>query len=237
MPTIYSERLSWQTQKVAAEIRYYIQVKCRELLEEMLENYNLLNFQSDETWDREHKHEYSQQADTARQIFRLFFCGRSGFESAQATESTLKSSFEKDGSSKLLDTMVVWCAAHFERFHKEDDAGYVYLEADTIQELREQVDPLLNPLYSFEKASLWPLVEFVQVGVPHSRVLQYVNLVDLPGKHKPGKLDCFPLLFIKQFQESPTPTNSESTLLMTISANVRVFGMLQPSTEPAQIPI
>lgn len=66
-------KLHWQTQELAAEIRYYTVDKCRKLLKELLGQYNLFSFELDEDWTSSQRNEYSQQADTAMQAFRTLF--------------------------------------------------------------------------------------------------------------------------------------------------------------------
>lgn len=157
--------------------------KCRKLLEELLRQYNLYEFEPDDDWTSDQRSEYSQQAETAIQTFRTLFCNQDAFGSQGDAEGSLENHYKACSTDELLDLMEGWCEEFFEEFDvTEDDAGYTQHEADTVDELRSYTDPLTAPNHSFDEPSLWPLVELVRIGVSSSRVLKYVTMVDLPGK-------------------------------------------------------
>jgi hypothetical protein len=176
-------KLPWQAQGFAAEIRYYTIDKCRRLLEELLGHYNLYNFEQDEDWSSSQRSEYSQQADTALQTFWTLFCGQEAFTTQASAEDQLELCYNNSEATELLDIMAMWCEGFFREHSKEEGAAYSRCEASTASDLRSCIDPLTMPRYSDGEASLWPLVELVQIGVPSSRVLEYVTIVDLPGKY------------------------------------------------------
>jgi hypothetical protein len=182
VPTVYMHKLPWQSLKYAAEISYYTIQQCRKLLNELLQQYNLYNFEIDEEWTSSQRSEYSQQADTAMATFRTLFRDQEEFETQRAAEYTLSHSYERDLTEELLRMMAVWCENFFVTYAKENDAGYTRCETDTVADLRAYIDPLTAPSHYHKEASLWPLVETVKVGVPSSRVLKWVSIVDLPGK-------------------------------------------------------
>ena len=157
--------------------------KCRKLLEELLRQYNLYEFESDDDWTSDQRSEYSQQAETAIQTFRTLFCDKDAFASQGGAEGSLDAHYKACSKDELLDLMESWCEEFFEEIDvTENDAGYTQHEADTIDELRSYTDPLTAPNHSFDEPSLWPLVELVRIGVSSSRALKYVTIVDLPGK-------------------------------------------------------
>lgn len=174
-------KLSSQATPFAAEIRYFTIDKSRALLKELLYNYNLYHFEADKDWTHNEKNEHSQQAETAKQTFRFLFCNKDEFSSPGAAAAALDKSYHSPKPSELLDTMTGWCEDHFSEYDEEEGAGYSFCEADTVAELHSLLDPLIFPSYSIDEPSLWPLVDNVCVGVPTSRVLKYVTLVDLPG--------------------------------------------------------
>jgi hypothetical protein len=182
VPTYYMHKLPWQAQEFAAEIRYYTIDKCRKLLEELLTHYNFFTFEADEDWSSGQRSEYSQQADTAMSTFRTLFCEQAAFDSQSSAQERLDHSYQHTDGSELLDMMAAWCEVFFAQHEKKDGAAYTRCEVATASELRFCVDPLTAPKFSDDKALLWPLVELVEMGVPSSRVLQYVTIVDLPGK-------------------------------------------------------
>jgi hypothetical protein len=174
-------RLSWQNSPFAAEIRYFPMKECRQLLEELLGQYNFYTFEKEEDWTDEDRNEYSQLADTAIQTFRTLFCGSTEFRSQAAAENVLSYSYTNDRKQGLLDTMMLSCKEAFAAHPRENDAAFTRFEANTASELRSCTDPLTAPYHSRDTHSLWPLVESVQIGVPPSRVLKYATMVDLPG--------------------------------------------------------
>lgn len=182
VPMLYMHKLPWQKSGYAAEIQYYTIPKCRELLEESLRQYNFFAFEQDADWTNKQNNEYAQQASTAFQTFRTLFRDRVQFISQRAAESQLAWSYEQDSKEELLEEMIKWCEEFFEDFDKENDAGITRCEGRTMSELRDQIDPLTAPNHFADESSLWPLVQKVCVGIPSSRVFQYITLVDLPGE-------------------------------------------------------
>lgn len=181
MPTLYSHKLQWQTQKYAAKIRYFPTSKCRTLLEELIRQYNVFNFEFEETWDNNMRNRYAQQANTAMQTFRTLFCNQPSFESQGAAERQLAWSYQSNRQRDLLDMMTESCDKALGAHDQENDAGYTNFEFESLRDLRSAIDPLTSPNHSFEDPSLWPLVDHVHVGVSTTRVLRYITVVDLPG--------------------------------------------------------
>jgi hypothetical protein len=182
VPTVYMHRLHWQSLKFAAEISYYTIEQCRKLLNELLRQYNLYNFEPDDEWTSSQRSEYSQEADTAMATFRTLFRGQEAFETQRAAEYMLSHSYAQDPTEELLQKMTEWCEIFFVNHAKENDAGYTRCETDTVADLRAYIDPLTAPSHYHREASLWPLVASVKTGIPSSRVLKWVSIVDLPGK-------------------------------------------------------
>jgi len=116
------------------------------------------------------------------QTFRTLFCKSPAFVSQRAAEEQLSHSYQHSDGGELLDTMASWCEGFFAKHEKQEGAAYTRCEVATTSELRSCIDPLTAPKHSEDQASLWPLVELVEMGVQNSRVLQYVTIVDLPGK-------------------------------------------------------
>ncbi|KAF7192035.1 hypothetical protein HII31_06680 [Pseudocercospora fuligena] len=61
-------------------------------------------------------------------------------------------------------------------------------EADTQQDIRELVESYAFSSSVYKKASLWPLVKTVRIGLKGIRVLDYVVLVDWPGADDTNQL-------------------------------------------------
>jgi hypothetical protein len=178
-------RLPWQTtEKYAAEIQYYTIPKCRELLEELLRQYNVFTFEADEHWTKKQRNEYSQQSSTAFDTFRTLFRDEVEFCSQGSAEQSLDESYKNESTRDLINSMVGWCESFFENYAKDEGngAGYTRCEGKSMDELRQQIDPLTAPNHFADESSLWPLVQKMSVGIPSSRVFQYITIVDLAGK-------------------------------------------------------
>lgn len=202
VPTIYTHKLHWQVDEpYAAEIRYYDIDRCRQLLGEQVRAYNVYTFEFDNAWEAREKVENEQAASTALDIFRTLFCDQEEFESTGAAKEHLQACYPDDCEA-LVETMIGWCEDHFVEHEKEDGAGFERCTGENVTELNEQVDPLVAPNHTLDEPSLWPLVEKVTVGVCSSRVLEYVDIMDLPGK-----TDCRASSTISdKLQVSLTPT-------------------------------
>jgi hypothetical protein len=144
--------------------------KCRQRLEELLRKYNFFTLESDKDWTNKQCNEYSQQASTAFDIFRTLFRDNFEFSCQGSAEQQLDKSYNNDGNKDLVNSMVGWCESFFEDFAKDegDGAGYTCCGGMTIEEMRQQSDPLTAPNFSIEESSLWPLVQKVSVSVPSS---------------------------------------------------------------------
>jgi len=175
-------KLPGQEQPLAAKILYYPVTKCRELLEMLLEQYNLYTFNYDSDWTEAESNEYAQQAETAENAFRRLFCDKEEFESPRALENTLSQVFDDGDASAFISKMTCWCEEHLQDHDKEDGASYTFCQGETVEDLNALLDPLIFSQHGLDVPSLSPLVEQVRIAVPTSRVLRYVTLVDLPGK-------------------------------------------------------
>jgi hypothetical protein len=178
---VYQHKLSDQTQSYAAKIWYLPVAKCRDFLDEQLENYDRYMLKFDKNWTQSEKAEYERLKDTAENTFRALFCDRGEFESEGETIRTLAKSHVEGQRRNLVDTMVLWYKERLRGRSTEGGTSYTFLQGSTTAELRSFLDPLITPRTGFDEPSLWPLVEEVQVGVPSSRVLRYLTIHDLPG--------------------------------------------------------
>jgi hypothetical protein len=183
-------KLPGQEQPLAAKILYYPVSKCRELLEMLLEQYNLYMFNYDDEWTEVESNEYAQQAETAEVAFRRLFCDKQEFESPRALEDTLSRVYDEGDASDFIDKMTSWCEEHLRDHDKEDGASYTFCDGETVEDLNALLDPLIFSQHGLDVPSLSPLVEQVRIGVPASRVLCYVTLVDLPGNSIQWQLVC-----------------------------------------------
>jgi hypothetical protein len=113
-------RLPWQTTgKYAAEIQYYTIPKCRELLEELLRQYNFFTFEADEDWTKKQRNEYNQQANTAFDTLGFLFRDQVEFCSQESAEHELDESYAIDGTKDLIKKKNGWLVRNLLRgFHK-----------------------------------------------------------------------------------------------------------------------
>jgi hypothetical protein len=181
---LYMHKLPRQTTPLAAKVSYQPLKDCQMLFKWLLGNYNRYTFNFDQDWSDEEKNKYLQEANTALAVLRTLFCDKRQFESHEYTVKTLARTFKDGTRAKLLDTMAGWYAERLRGKSQEDDMSYTSCQGDTIADLRAALDPLITPKYDFNTPSLWPLVKQVFVGVPSSRVLRNLTMVDLPGTSK-----------------------------------------------------
>ena len=134
---LYVHRIPEQTKAFAAEIRYYAIEKCVFLLRDSLTKYNRWTFEFDELWSDDMKTEYRKDADTAFTTFRTLLCDTVEFESQGAAEQYLND--YKDAVEEVLEFMATCVEEHFEDHDKDDGAGIVFVEADTLVDLNAGV--------------------------------------------------------------------------------------------------
>jgi hypothetical protein len=183
---LYAHKLQGQTKPFAAKVIYTSLKECRCILKHQLKNYNRHTFNFDEEWTTEEANEYLQEADTARAVFQTLFCDKAPFESPRSTTATLLKNHKLGNSTKLLDLMMSWYMERLRGKAEENNASYTFCEGSTVAEFHQALDPLTTPQHGYAAPSLWPLVSEVVVGVPSSRVLRSLNIVDLPGTLRQG---------------------------------------------------
>ena len=178
---LYMHKLPGQTTPFAATVRYHPLKDCQMWFKWLITSYNCYVFEFDQDWTDEEKNKYRQEANTALATLRTLFCDKRKFDSHDSTVGTLAQTFKDGTRANLLGTMAGWYADRLRGKSQEDDMSYTSCQGDTIAEVRAALDPLITPKYDFDVPSLWPLVKEVFVGVPSSRVLRDLILVDLPG--------------------------------------------------------
>jgi hypothetical protein len=182
---LYVHKLPRQTTPFAAKVSYQPLKDCHMWFKWLLGTYNRYTFNFDQDWSDEEKNKYRQEANTAVGVLRTLFCDKPRFEFHESTVKTLARTFKDGTRANLLGIMAGWYAERLRGKSQEDDMSYTSCQGDTIAELRAALDPLITPKYDCNAPSLWPLVKEVFVGVPSSRVLQDLTMVDLPGMFKP----------------------------------------------------
>jgi hypothetical protein len=181
VPMLYAHKLPGQTSSFAAKVSYHSVKECRRVLKWLLDSYDRYTFHFDKAWTKEEEKEFRQEANTALDTLRTIFCNRKGFKTRQSAIKTLARSNNQGQHSNLLSTMAGWYGELLHRNDQEDGVSFTFCESNTVRGLRAILDPLITPKYGYSVPSLWPLVKEVSVGVPSSRILLYLTLVDLPG--------------------------------------------------------
>ena len=144
-------------------------------------------------------------ANTAIEVYRSLFYGRTGFESKQAVRKTLSTHPEEGGA--LLDRMCQWCDELLASKGEKDDRCDT-IEVETTEEFRAKVDPLTSSIGTGAHVRLWPLVKIVQIGIRHCRILSFMTIADLPGKV------CLPTsdwVLIRQGKGDPNQVRSQAS--------------------------
>ena len=181
---LYMHELPDQTAPFAAKVSYYPVEECHWWFKWLLNSYNRWVFKYNQDWTDEEKNKYRQEANTASITLRALFCDKSQFETQQSTVETLAKNYTQGGRSTLLDIMAKWYKERVHGVSQEDGMPYKICQGSTVTELRDNLDPLITPKHVCNEPLLWPLVKQVAVGVPSSRILRDLTMVDLPGTFK-----------------------------------------------------
>lgn len=178
--TEYQAPFSGQSRKFAAKVEYFDIEAIKDLLERLLNNYNIWTFQQDEDWTEDERQELKRDCHTAFTTFRALFCDKVEFESPRAAAAFLQQCYEREDAD-ALGTMVAYCEELLEEKEANESDHIEYLDADSQPELLQQLNPLVSSNSLFEEPTLWPLVKKVTMGIEGHRLLRYITLVDLPG--------------------------------------------------------
>lgn len=146
----------------------------------MIRDYNTYAFEEDKDWDNDERTSFRKNHDNALDMLRTLFNDRATFASYDAATKCLERNY-KERNPGLLEELAEDC----EHKLKDNLSEHGYSEfrtANTMQRLRNQMDPLTTANPKLDKPSLWPLIRKVVIGVRDSRVLQRLTLVDLPGQ-------------------------------------------------------
>ena len=180
---LYVHELTDQTAPFAAKVSYFPVKECHWFFRWLLSSYNRYAFKFNDEWTDEEKNKYRQEANTALSTLRALFCDKSQFETQSSTVETLAQNHVKGDS--LLNTMAGWYEELLQGIKQEDGMPYAFRQGSTVTELRDMVDPMITPKSVCNEPLMWPLVKQVAVGVPSSRILRDLTMVDLPGMFKP----------------------------------------------------
>lgn len=179
---LYMHELPDQTTPFAAKVSYYPVKECHWWFRWLLNSDNRWVFKYNQEWTDEEKNKYHQEANTASFTLRALFCNKSQFETQQSTIETLAKNYTLgERSTLLLDTMAKWYEERVHGVSQQDGMPYKFCQGSTVIELRNILDPLITPKHVCDEPLPWPLVKQVAVGVPSSRILRDLTMVDLPG--------------------------------------------------------
>ncbi|OQN99962.1 hypothetical protein B0A48_14167 [Cryoendolithus antarcticus] len=178
--TIYTHKVTGQRSPYGAEVSYPSDAECEKIISDRLDNYNLWYLQRDTHWSEADKEDDRKDANTAFESFRSLFNDKAEFTSDAAAKKTLKANYETP-TQPLMRKLVDWTKQKLQLMGLRDDVRTLTLLADTESVLAAQLKPLTISGQPLRSPSLWSLVRKVVVGNTTSRVLEYVNIVDIPG--------------------------------------------------------
>lgn len=127
------------------------------------------------------QNEHSKRRDTALKVMRALFCDRDDFSSPGEIRRYLQSQHH-DGVEAVLDVMLNRCQELLQDYSYTEGHPYLSRSADTGVDLEALIEPHIFEGPIEEEPALWPLVEHVRKGIKGSRILEHVELLDLPGK-------------------------------------------------------
>ncbi|EME85658.1 uncharacterized protein MYCFIDRAFT_82603 [Pseudocercospora fijiensis CIRAD86] len=174
--THMTDSIPGQRLPYAAEIYFIDGRTCRNFLSEQVGHFIRFNFEKDPQWSVEEQHLYSSRAATALKVCQSLFCDQHGFDSPGAIES-----YFRQHRYAALPTLESWCAQLLGRFDERAGQHLLRFEAETAEQLNKAINPHIFETNNPEEPMLWPLVEHVSKGFQNSRILKYVDVLDLPG--------------------------------------------------------
>ncbi|KAM0714021.1 hypothetical protein Q7P37_010985 [Cladosporium fusiforme] len=177
VPAVYQGVFDNQKSKFAAKVFLRISKEFRELIDWLLNCYQRFKFNPENEVKTAEDWDVDMLGQSAVDTFVLLFCDLPGFGDYNEADKTLERDIQSD-RQMLLDTLCKRCR-HLLRKYQNGPQPHAYLEADTVAELHEHLDPFTTNKEG--AVALWPLVKHVCIGTSESRLLQWVSLVDLPG--------------------------------------------------------
>ncbi|KAF7194484.1 Nuclear GTPase SLIP-GC [Pseudocercospora fuligena] len=174
--TLIKDSIPGQQLPYAAEIWFYDGSTCRHFLSEQVGHYIKFTFEKDPQWSVEEQHLYSSRSATALKVFQSLFCDQDGFDSPGAIER-----YFRQRRHTALPTLELWCSELLSAFEEREGQHVLRFEAETAEQLNEAINPHIFEKNDPEEPMLWPLVEHVCKGFSNSRILKFVDVLDLPG--------------------------------------------------------
>ena len=160
MPTEYRGEFANQRKDFAASVRYFELPKIKQVLQEMIEDYNLYTFEYDRSWDEDTRSQYKRAMQSAEKTFSVLFCDLEEFSSKAAARAFLERNYE-DASVKAINIMVKSCEKKLEGKTVVKGMYADFVEASTRAKFRELVDPLMMGKGVDGQPALWPVVQTV----------------------------------------------------------------------------
>ncbi|EMC96718.1 hypothetical protein BAUCODRAFT_24433 [Baudoinia panamericana UAMH 10762] len=177
VPTIYKRAGPQQTRGYSAEIIHLDAAAITELLTGCVEAWEVWTLHGHKSWTKDVEQEHERHAATCLSTFRALFC----WDEAQARKVLDGLADPKSSRESQLALYVRNIKeAIYKANHIDDSYAQAYV-ANTVDELRGQLDALLTETHDFKRPARWPLVKQVIIGIRNgSRILDYFTIADFP---------------------------------------------------------
>ncbi|KAK4951393.1 hypothetical protein LTR10_010367 [Elasticomyces elasticus] len=178
VPFVYRRPLQGQTMRYAAQIVFMSKLHATRLLRKWLNDYYAWRQPTLDNLADEEQYFLRQKGITALSILMALRSNETDFSSEQNAHSWLAAQANQSANSliQLCDSRLpVATAIDTARVTK------VLIQANTPELLMGLLRQYSDSTPCAERASLWPLVDRIRVGIQGRAILEYASLVDPPG--------------------------------------------------------
>lgn len=179
VPTLLVSSLTDQHRQYAAELCFMSYDTRKSFLTEQTQRYFRYNFAFDPEWPEDQRQDYEAQADTALKVLRALFCDQFEFSSPGNIKRTFQEHVQD--VTAVVDILTKWCITLLEGCHDHTTLPTMRFDADSSVELSEMIQPYIFEQNDLEQPALWPLIDHVRKGILSSPMLEFLNILDLPG--------------------------------------------------------
>lgn len=151
-----------QTKKFAAKIEYFSMRDISNLLNKMIQDFFTWTFIRPSDLDAEEMQELQRLCTSAFNTFRALFCDKEEFESQTAGAEWLRSKYAAANKEEALSTLIEWCRELLGENEADESGNIEYTDADTQDELLEQLTPMVTSNSQYETPAVWPLVRKIR---------------------------------------------------------------------------
>lgn len=182
MITKYQRAGPEQKLKYSFKVAFYDLATIANVLSKALDDWHTFYYESDSAWTPEEAEVYESKAATCLCTFRAVFSNFPEFRTDDMATNSLHN-FSQSSMSKedTIQDLAGQAQTILKQWQQADGSYIHYHEAETTDDLWEELDLFITAGPDPDQPAPWPLVKDVCVGVKGSRILDHYVLVDMPG--------------------------------------------------------